>query len=471
VNEQSELNIFISYSHADKLVARRVFRQLTTCRINVMLDERELELAAQLTPAIRSKIQSADILLVLASQTSKSAKWVELEMQFARDCGKAILPVFIDPVKEHPRFAEDLGVDATQADAFADAIHDIICKLFSMRGLPVPDPDQAVLIKELRELEKEEPALVPLISNCLDDTGLYKENEGTVYSVPFHALDYAIDALFELKRDSNVARHAATGFRAAGVGVRALSRWIDATGDGEMLLVSAVGHRLNPARIPAALGLLARCRPPNDHALSCFIHDNGASFDDAQARTVIRLAVWPVRPDPAGSRCDAAAAALKRFPYSPEIQQIWCRWIQDGKFDGSPCSPGTLAFFQAEAHKAGLPGWKSVNEALRSHVGGCLRSCDEHAVYAAIQHIKAAADAGAPVLDALLAEMRWAMGSDEWQRWRTRDPEKRDSLWCGAKAIIEEAEHDRNWHRATVNAKKCVEVARQRRQGLGNTRQ
>jgi TIR domain len=52
--------VFLSYSHRDQVVARRIVRELTERRVKTWLDERELRIGAALTASIRSQIEAAD---------------------------------------------------------------------------------------------------------------------------------------------------------------------------------------------------------------------------------------------------------------------------------------------------------------------------------------------------------------------------------------------------------------------------
>jgi hypothetical protein len=107
---------------------------------------------------------------------------------------------------------------------------------------------------------------------------------------------------------------------------------------------------------------------------------------------------------------------LVGFPDAVEIQQMWTRWIHAGAFDGKPNSSMDLARYLTSAHKEGLSGWEPVNKALRNHVRGCLRPGDKGKVVVAMNHVRAAADAGAPVLGSLLREAEGVSGTAEWNR-------------------------------------------------------
>lgn len=465
---QSAPIVFLSHSHDDKRVARRLVRRLTAHGVKVWIDDRELQLGATLASSIRSQIETANVLLVIASKASAGSKWVGMELEFARQQNKAIIPFFIEPLAEHERFRDYLGVDATSPQAFADAIHGLMRDLFLSVDLELPLADPAVLTAGLRKLASEEPDLAPLIHGCLDSQGLHQDNMDTVLKSAFHPLDDALNALFDLSPNISMAHHAAYGFCGAGAGARALSSWIAATGEGELPLVTAVGGRLEPALIPTAIKLLGACNPPNNHALFNFIHNNAGQFDERQRRSVIRLVTWPVRMDTDRLADVLGRVAFKHFPDAPEIQQMWSRWIHSGAFDRKAMD---LARYLADAHKEELPGWEPVNEALRSHVRGYLRSGDENKVDVAVNHLQAAADAGAPILASLLREAEGVSATAEWNEWRKRDPDTVKWMQWYVFQSVKEAVGDRNWLRAWDSAKEMVAFEEQRRRILAKDKQ
>jgi len=66
--------VFLSYSHLDKHIARRLVRRLTAYGIRVWLDERELRIGPTLPSSIRSQIKDSDTLLVITSQVSANSE-------------------------------------------------------------------------------------------------------------------------------------------------------------------------------------------------------------------------------------------------------------------------------------------------------------------------------------------------------------------------------------------------------------
>jgi len=465
MSTQQTPTVFLSHSHKDRHVARRLVRRLSAHGIKVWIDERELRLGSTLAKSLQAQIKAADALLVIASNASAVSKWVGLELECAKEHEKDIIPLFTDPVDEHERFRDHLGVNATSQQGFADAVYEMMGHLFRSYDLELPPPDRNLLTVELRQLAREEPDLAPLILGCLDSEGLHQDNINTAFKAPFHPLDEALNALFDLNPSDSIAYHLASGFRLAGAGTRALSLWIANTGDGDLPLVSAVGRHLDPALLPTAIKLLGSCDPPNNQALYQFIHDNADQFDEEQRRSVLRLVTWPVRTDATRFGDVLGFVALEHFPDATEIQQMWSRWISSGAFDNRP---DLLAHHLREAHNRGLPGWDPINESLRSHVRSYLRSGDRNKVITAVDHIQAAADKGAPVLSALLREAEGVSGTAEWEKWEERDPETADRMRWYVVAHTEEAGGERNWSRAWESAERTFAFEQERKRILKN---
>jgi hypothetical protein len=86
----------------------------------------------------------------------------------------------------------------------------------------------------------------------------------------------------------------------------------------------------------------------------------------------------------------------------------------------------------------------------------------------AMDHVRAAADAGSPVLATLLAESHEVAGTAEWNDWRKRDPQAVEWSTCYVLAIQREATADRDWLRALECAEKMVTSEQRRRRLLAN---
>ena len=338
MTDQAVPKVFVSYSHNDIRVARRFFRRLTAHGVMVWMDEQELQLGVALSSSIRNHIQSAHAVVVIASAASAAARWVGLELEFAKEKGTPIVPLFIEDLSEHERFRDHLGLKIASPQAFEDTVFSLTRDLFRSFDLELPAADPEILTSGLRELATEEPDLAPLILGCLNSQNLNLTSIGTVYRSAFHPLDYSLNALFDVMPNKLIADHAAYGFCRAGSGTRALFSWIAATGDGDLPLVTAVGERLAAELISPAIKLLASCDPPNNHALYQFIERNASGANAEQRGSMVRLVTWPIRDDTARLADVLGWVAFKHFPETVEIQQMWSHWVYAGSFDGRPSS-------------------------------------------------------------------------------------------------------------------------------------
>src|ERR1041384_1132257 len=91
-------DVFISHSHQDKIIARRIARRLSAYGIDAWLDERELRIGAVLTPVLQQHIQDAKLVLVVASDAAARSDWVTKEIGFAlsQDLPRPICPFFVE---------------------------------------------------------------------------------------------------------------------------------------------------------------------------------------------------------------------------------------------------------------------------------------------------------------------------------------------------------------------------------------
>jgi hypothetical protein len=440
-------------------------RQLKAHGFQVWLDEAELRVGVALTDALRAHIENSDVFLVVASEASSDSAWVLMELEHAEEHGKLVVPLFIEPVAERGRFRDRLGVEATSLPNFARSVRSLMRDLLLRADLELSTPDPDVLNMNLRALAREEPELEPLIIGCLDGDGLHQEHMDTVYKAAFHPLDYALNALLDLMPTEAIATHAAYGFTLVGAGTDALRRWIELSKDGGLPLVTAVSARLEATLLKPAIELLGSSDPPNNHALYQFISRNAEQLESDQRRSVLRLVTWPVRgPDRLGDVL--GWVAIKHFPQAIELQQMWSRWILSGCFDGEPMTPTDLANYLASANEEQLSGWEPVKQALRNHVRYSVRSGDKQKVDKAVLHLCANADAGTPVVPALLREMEGVSATAEWNDWRARDQETADEMGWYVFAHVQEALKERDWIAALRDAERMSTFEKERRRVL-----
>jgi hypothetical protein len=99
--EPKRQQVFISYSSADEVVARRIASDLRRAGIPVLIADSEIASGDFFTKLVDKTISSRDILLVLLSRTSVRSRWVQAELSAAlsgelRDRGITVIPALIE---------------------------------------------------------------------------------------------------------------------------------------------------------------------------------------------------------------------------------------------------------------------------------------------------------------------------------------------------------------------------------------
>jgi sRNA-binding protein len=122
-------SIFISYSHADKALAKALATQLEKRGLRVWIDEGELKIGDSLIERIATAITEIDFFLALVSQSSSQSNWCRKELALAvtgelgRE-GVKVLPVRVDGVEMPPALTDvfHLELDAGNVEEVADKI-------------------------------------------------------------------------------------------------------------------------------------------------------------------------------------------------------------------------------------------------------------------------------------------------------------------------------------------------------------
>jgi hypothetical protein len=86
-------HVFLSYSHRDTEIMRRVRGDLVAHELTVWNDENLNPGTPSWKNAIEKAIENTGCLVVLLSPDAKESEWIEREVDYARACGVAILPV------------------------------------------------------------------------------------------------------------------------------------------------------------------------------------------------------------------------------------------------------------------------------------------------------------------------------------------------------------------------------------------
>lgn len=450
-NSDEPLTVFVSRTPTDKEAATRIKRTLRCFGIKALPNDRESKLLTATSAA--DEIATSKAIIVLASHEATSAVGVKEEIEIGRDCGVRVVPVFIDPVMDHPLFRGARGIEALNRFEFGTKALELVRGLLGVEQTPVPD--RQVLEASLGEIVVEAPALKPLIEGCRVGPGVEILHMPLILSAPFHLLDFALFALMELTAHRCIAA-AASCFAGVGAGFEVMQRWVQTAGDKSIFLNMAVGTELNEPSLTAAIELLAASDPPDNQALYNFIARNSARLRGPLRDRVLHLVTYPKR-GPDRDAAVLAAVALEHFPDAENVRILWRRWVMDGEFDGRPCSAQQLATEFRLAEARGDRSWSFAHEALRQHVRSLLRDPTRQRVHTAIEHLRANADQNTPVLTLLLREMYGVAASAEWNGWREREPAVAEEMAWMLFEHCREASGERNWLRAWKEARSMIE--------------
>jgi hypothetical protein len=451
--------IFISHSHQDKAVARRIARFLSAYGLHPWLDERELRLGSQLDDTIRSVILASDAVVVVASSAGGRSKWVEREVSFATTSEPpiSVCPIYLGDVEDHPFLAPHLGLTAREPHRFVEVL-ERLAEAFV--GRPLPEPDRSRLEAGLDELGKHEARIALLADSCMRGEGLAYEHVQLIADAPFHELDEALDSISRLTNRDRAAQAAAALFSRSGAGTAALLRYM---GSGHDVLGSAVGMQLEPQMIAPALQLLNAASAPADQALASFLWKNSKLVGEHRD-TLLRLVTHPYR-GPGGFGADAAAAAFDALPDEEGLVILWGRWIRAGLFDDArtpaAARPRAFAHWCARGLQKETPGWSRVFDLFVQHVRQLARIPSREKVNQAVDHMTNAAKEDNPRLREIVQACTAAPGSAEWNNWS-----EQDEMGTLVSEFASEALGERHWVNAMRRVKESLEASRQLQRAL-----
>ena len=118
--------IFISYSSADRHLARRVSRRLLYCGARVIIDEADLRPGVFLTEELERQIRLATHLIVIWTEAAASSQWVAREIEFARSAPNLrIVPFLVLPPSRDAPVSNLLGVPFPSCYRFESAFENL----------------------------------------------------------------------------------------------------------------------------------------------------------------------------------------------------------------------------------------------------------------------------------------------------------------------------------------------------------
>jgi cold shock CspA family protein len=124
-----DLSIFLSYSHADKLMTQQIAAELRTRGVRVWIDEGEMRVGDSLIDRISMAIDEVHFVVALVSSTSIESPWCKKELSLAmtgglKRKGVKVLPLRVGEVSMPPALADMyyLQVDSTNLRQVADQL-------------------------------------------------------------------------------------------------------------------------------------------------------------------------------------------------------------------------------------------------------------------------------------------------------------------------------------------------------------
>lgn len=124
-------SVFLSHSHADKPIARRLAKDLRAAGITVWIDEAELKIGESLVSRIGKAIDANDYLIVLLSGASVKSEWVtrEVEVALHRDFANQtfrVLPVVVGDCALPPFLRGKVYADLRHPEAYQQELDKLL---------------------------------------------------------------------------------------------------------------------------------------------------------------------------------------------------------------------------------------------------------------------------------------------------------------------------------------------------------
>lgn len=157
--------VFVSYSWADKPLARRVARRLGHAGVEVVFDEVDLEAGQALTAALREKITGSTHLVVVWTVAAAASPWVRQELDFAATVspdGPTIIPLLLAPPGNDPVVSDRIGITVQHPHRFEHAFERLLKAMFPNGWA---EPTVAQLDADLKLTVSETPRIAGLLRN------------------------------------------------------------------------------------------------------------------------------------------------------------------------------------------------------------------------------------------------------------------------------------------------------------------
>lgn len=126
------MNVFISHSHKDKEIVRRLANDLRKYDLDIWLDEDFISPGDLWTDKINDSLDKSDVILVIMSHNTAESRYQTSEIAFAiasqrKNPAKRVIPVLIDKRAEVPFFLKDiLYCDLSSKDKYEQNLESLV---------------------------------------------------------------------------------------------------------------------------------------------------------------------------------------------------------------------------------------------------------------------------------------------------------------------------------------------------------
>lgn len=111
--------VFVSYSHNDKMLVKQIVSSLEKIGVTIFLDEKSINWGEEIQNKVKKSLEDSVALLVIVSDESLKSQWVAFETAYAMCKGIPILPLLTKPSVKLP---PQLHYHRSLTD-FEEAIH------------------------------------------------------------------------------------------------------------------------------------------------------------------------------------------------------------------------------------------------------------------------------------------------------------------------------------------------------------
>lgn len=103
------IDVFVSYSHHDKVAAERLIDLLKAASLQWSIDEKDIDIGDNIDARVTAALHECSAVIVVVSERSLSSSWVPYELGYARALGKRIIPYCICSTNLLPSYLSSLS--------------------------------------------------------------------------------------------------------------------------------------------------------------------------------------------------------------------------------------------------------------------------------------------------------------------------------------------------------------------------